>query len=622
MKFAIPHWKLIALTIGVFLCIITCTTKTANNSDSKYLNHNDSVEYVGIQACRPCHSEIYDSFMHTGMGQSFHVASKDKSIANFENVKPVYDPNLNMYYYPFWESDTLYFREYRLNGSDTTHNLVKQIHYIIGSGQHTNSHLYVENGYLYQAPLTWYSQKRKWDLPPGFENGNSRFSRKLDEECISCHNAMPEYVVNSGNRFLDIPHGIDCERCHGPGEAHIAKVKSGDITDTANAIDYSIVNPSKLSWEFQMDVCQRCHLQGNSVLKPEKRFIDFRPGMRLNEFYEVFLPEYEGDHSFIMASHAERLQSSQCFIKSNVNNSENTLTCINCHNPHISVKSTSSETFNTTCKSCHFDEGKLCTESKEELKLQNNNCVSCHMQKSGASDIPHVAIHDHKISIPGNTNSDTEDGNIIGLKSLNNKNSSNLIKLIAYISYYEKSGNNPIYIEKAKGLLNNGNDEVKIHYFYNTGQNSEIIKLAKKLIPSKVSDPWTYLRIASAYNKSKQWSNSEYWLDSLSVLAPYNLDFNNERAKVKMRLKKLNEALTILTTLFKLQPSYESTLVNLGRVYFLKNNLGLAKRYSLLALKVNPDSRESLSTLKDIYIATSDETALSEVNKKLIQIQN
>jgi hypothetical protein len=611
----IPRWKIISLSVGVFLFLLTCKTKSSDTDTTNYLNHHDSVDYVGIQACRPCHSDKYDSFVHTGMGQSFFHATKEKSVANFEGIEAVYDSKTDLYYFPFWNKDSLYFREFRLKNGDTTHSLVKKIDYIIGSGQHTNSHLYTENGYLYQAPLTWYSQKQKWDLPPGFENENSRFSRKLDVECVSCHNAMPVYTPNSGNRFEHIPLGIDCERCHGPGEAHINKIKSGDITDTSTSIDYSIVNPAKLSWQLQMDVCQRCHLQGNAVLKSGKRFIDFRPGMKLTDYFEVFLPEYEGDHSFIMASHAERLSESQCFIQSNNESNDKNVTCISCHNPHISVNSTPKEKFNNACKSCHTQES--CTETEEQLKLNAYNCVSCHMPKTSASDIPHVAIHDHKISIPGNEESPSEEGVLIGLKSINNYNTSDLTLLRAYISKYEKSGNNPFFIHEAEKLLDAGNAEVKIHYFYNTEQYSEIIELASTLIPKECDDPWTLMRIARSYMHNEQWSSSEFWLDSLASLAPFNLDFNNERAIVKMRLKKLDDAVSILNILYELQPNYETTLVNLGRVYFLKDNLGLAKKHSLKAILLNPDSKDAISTLRDIYLATGDLKSLEKITKKL-----
>ena len=46
-------------------------------------------------------------------------------------------------------------------------------------------------------------------------------------ECIACHNAYPDFVLGSENKYTAIPTGIDCERCHGPGELHVEKIKMG-----------------------------------------------------------------------------------------------------------------------------------------------------------------------------------------------------------------------------------------------------------------------------------------------------------------------------------------------------------------------------------------------------------
>jgi len=79
-----------------------------------------------------------------------------------------------------------------------------------------------ENGYLTQVPMTFYTQKGTWDLPPGFENGaNSRFDRKIELECMSCHNGYPQMAEGSENKYDKVATGIDCERCHGPGEMHV-----------------------------------------------------------------------------------------------------------------------------------------------------------------------------------------------------------------------------------------------------------------------------------------------------------------------------------------------------------------------------------------------------------------
>ena len=61
------------------------------------------------------------------------------------------------------------------------------------------------------------------------------------------------------------------------------------------------------------DVCQRCHLQGTSVLAEGKSFESFKPGMKLEDVMDTYLPKFEDDHSFIMASHVDRLKQSSCF---------------------------------------------------------------------------------------------------------------------------------------------------------------------------------------------------------------------------------------------------------------------------------------------------------------------
>ena len=54
----------------------------------------------------------------------------------------VYDTAKNLYYFPKWNKDTLQVLEFRLEGNDTIHKRLVNIKYIVGSGQHTNSHLY------------------------------------------------------------------------------------------------------------------------------------------------------------------------------------------------------------------------------------------------------------------------------------------------------------------------------------------------------------------------------------------------------------------------------------------------------------------------------------------------
>ena len=423
---------------------------TTTGEQSQWQNvYDTTAHYVGMEKCRTCHESVYQTFIQTGMGQSFAPATKQKSAADFSPEHAlVYDKDLDYYYKPYWKGDSFLIMEFRLEGKDTVHKRIEQVAYIIGSGQHTNSHIYSVNGYLYQAPITFYTQKHKWDLAPGFEKGaSSRFTRLIESECMTCHNGYPDFVQNSLNKYNSVKSGIDCERCHGPGSLHVEARANNTPVDTSKMPDYTIVNPRRLSTELQNNICQRCHLQGIPVVNDGKTVFDFHPGMKLSEVMNVFMPEYEGaQDKMIMASHVERMKKSECYVVSGK------MSCITCHNPHISVKFTPRTQYLNACYNCHGNtpvtadalqqtdpNKKGCTEKPELRAAKGNDCITCHMPHNGSIDIPHVAVTDHYIR--KRPLSDTLKGKItafIGLKCFNNSHTDAITTARAYLEFYER----------------------------------------------------------------------------------------------------------------------------------------------------------------------------------------
>lgn len=557
-----------------------------------------------MSQCASCHSNIYHSFLQTGMGSSFGPATKIKSAAQFGKNQVVYDKFRDFYYHPFWQNDSMYIMEFRIYKKDTIYKRIERVDYIIGSGQHTNSHLTNINGYIYQLPLTWYAQKQQWDLPPGFENGrNIRFTRNIDVECMSCHNAMPVMQKGSNTEFLSIGNGIDCERCHGPGEIHIKEKLAGKIVDTATQIDYTIVNPKKLNWQLQVDLCQRCHLQGNAILKSGKSFTGFRPGMKLSDFVDVFMPKYDGNnHSFIMASHAQRLQMSKCFIESNkqTSNNENkkfnslNLTCITCHNPHVSVKVTGKEIFNNACIKCH-QKDNFCSENKQILLAQNNNCVGCHMPRNGTEDIPHVTVHDHYIRKPEKTIDANAVSTYAGLYCVNNAEPNIQSKTSAYLMYFEKFEGKNSSLDSAWFWINKLNNKEalphKIHYFFLLNQYQNIVALSSQI---KNPDAWTAYRIGQSFQHTKDYINAEKFYKIAADESNNQIQFLTKLGSVKILNNKLDEAIEILKFSLNKQPKQEEALINLGFAYLQKQNINDAIYYYNMALALNPDNTQAL----------------------------
>ena len=600
-----------------------CGQKPAIDS---YLNLSDTVDYVGVEVCKNCHYDKHQTFIHTGMGQSFDLASKSKSSANIHSDSILYDVHSDFYYHPFWDSDSLMLKEYRLKGGDTIHNRIEKVDYIIGSGQHTNSHIYDVNGYLHQVPFTYYTQDGRFDLPPGFEDGfNTRFNRKIGLECMSCHNSLPDFVMGSENKFEKVHLGISCERCHGPGEVHVSEKMKGHFVDTSLYIDYTIVNPAKISAELQFEICSRCHLQGNAVLEEGKSFFDFKPGMHLQEVMNVYLPEYEGNDEFIMASHVDRLKMSTCFIESN-----GALTCITCHNPHLSVKVTEDDVFNNSCKSCH----QVNESHKSE---QMDNCVSCHMPKSGSTDIPHVSVTDHKISIPSmkQKSNQQELKKFIGLYCVNNDTPSELSLLRAYLQQYEKFEQEIYYLDSAFTYLSKIDEELCLrewiqYYFFRTDYAAlvkwfERVDFNQRLMQLNVQsysndDAWAWYRVGEAYYILSEWEKSYRCFKQAAVLAPYHLEIQNKYAMALLRTQRLFESEQVYQFILKENPNFEKSYANYGYLLSLLGQYEKAAEQYKKAIDLNPDQLYAWLNYAAYYLHSENVTEAKKCLKEVLRI--
>lgn len=603
----------------LLLCFSRCAEEQPNDRQDTfekkvYLNLSDTARYVGKEVCRNCHYDTYENFIHTGMGLSFDKASKSKSSASFHSDSILYDSHRDFYYKPYWKNDSLVLLEYRLDGKDTIFSREERVHYIIGSGQHTNSHIYSSGDYLHQLPFTYYTQDGHLDFPPGFEDGhNTRHTRKIGLECMSCHNSLPDFVMGSENKYNLVPDGISCERCHGPGSIHVDQKMAGIIVDTANAIDYSIVNPRKLSPELQFELCSRCHLQGNAVLKEGMSFYDFKPGMRLTEVMDVFLPKYEGkDDEFIMASHVDRLKQSECFIQSG------TLSCINCHNPHISVRLTGKEVFNDACRSCHQE--KTCTAPIIDREAKNDNCYSCHMPSSGSSDIPHVSITDHKIAVPQTKEKIDGIERFLGLKSINNPNPDRITIARAYIQQYEKFEAKVDFLDSAYYYLKT---ELKsyskpyyaesVNYYFLRNDFQSVVRhaeqislqvlLNKILVDQDYSNrhAWAAYRTGESYRALGMDSKALQCFQKASQLAPYSLEFRNKLGTAYVKAGNLSNAAKEFEFIIAEQEDYVSAYTNLGFIRLRGGKTEEALQLYQKALSLDPDNEQALLNMAGWY---------------------
>jgi hypothetical protein len=571
------------------------TNEQAQQNESKWMNVNDSVQYVGMNTCRKCHEDKFQTFQHTGMGESFGLATRQKSAGHFPPHQPLYDKYKDLYYYPYWVDSSLMLKEFRLAGRDTIYSRAEKISYIIGSGHHTNSHIIDVNGYLYQAPFTFYTQSGNLDFPPGFENGNNtRFSRALNDECLTCHNAYPGFVKGSFNKYSYVPTGIDCERCHGPGSMHVREKMAGNIVDIKHDTDFTIVNPRKLPQAEQLDVCQRCHLQGDAVLNEGKTFFDHKPGQRLSATMNVFRPQYENEDQFIMASHAERMQMSPCY-KGTLQGG-GTFTCVTCHNPHVSVRVTPKSTFIQKCQSCHKG---VHQDKPERTSLTNEavNCITCHMPRNGTTDIPHVTVTDHYIHVvkegeKQRVGTEKELGKFKRLASLTTDKPDKLTKAKAFMYLYEKYEPKEFCLDSAKLYLSaykeKDHPEAFIYYYYLRADFQSIVNLLSREKPALTTGISNYQAGRAFENLGAPAQALPYFQKAVQLL-PYDLNYHIQLGTTFMELNRFEEANKEFDFVIKENPKLTPPWNNKGYIALRMGDGVSAEKYLRKALALDPD---------------------------------
>src|SRR5262245_49284720 len=114
-----------------------------------------AAEYVDAAECASCHAEVSAAFHKTGMGRSFSRAVPQNIKGDFQNKNTFYHAPSDRYY-TMIEQDGRYFERRHQLGPDgqPTNTVQKEIHYVLGSGNHTSTFLHRdEQGKLFELPV-------------------------------------------------------------------------------------------------------------------------------------------------------------------------------------------------------------------------------------------------------------------------------------------------------------------------------------------------------------------------------------------------------------------------------------------------------------------------------------
>jgi predicted CXXCH cytochrome family protein len=568
-------------------------------------------DYVNSATCGGCHQDIVKTYRLTGMGRSFYRPSAENRVEDYTVHNIIYNRASDRYYTMLERDGKWVQRRYQIGfGGKETNVVEKQVEYVIGSGNHSRTYLYRNSeGNLVEMPVSWYSEKGGyWAMSPGYDRANQAdFRRTIVNECFSCHNAYPQSAQpeaqTRASHFADpkfgdrVPEGIDCQRCHGPGRAHIEAAGSGKAT--RETIRQLIVNPARLDRDRQLEACLQCHLETTSRMASKLPRYDhapfsYQPGERLGDYFGYFdyAPGTGHDDRFEIVNAGYRLRMSACFRSSQ-------MTCTTCHNPHqIPRGAEAHRQYAAVCRSCHADTHASETPARTD-------CIGCHMPKRRSDDAVHVVMTDHYIqrNKPSRdllapfeeasfTSQDTYRGEVIPF----------------YPPESAKDPDRQVYNEVA---------QVQASADWAPG----ILRMQQDLEKKPPSRPEFYYELAEALEKSGKHGEAIHWYDEALHHGPDFRPATDGLAVALIGFGNLDRAADVLEKAAASGTADTVALTDLGNVYVKQGKLDAAQQTLTRALGVNPDTPDAQNLLGLVLARKQDWAGAERSFRAAISIQ-
>ena len=325
-------------------------------------------------SCAKCHEKIYQHYLATPMANASGVASDNLQSGKF-----------------FHKPSGVEYAVLSLNGKATLTSRTPAgygelnelpLSYFLGSGHLGTTYLYSINNYLFESPIAWYAASQGYDMKPGLaEMQTVPPPLPMLSNCLRCHmSSVQPSDAGTINRYQGLAFlhtGITCEACHGDTQRHVlTRGKAG------------VVSPARLDAIRRDSICISCHLEGDvSVERAGRSALNYRPGESIFSYLSYYV-RADAKLTARGVSEVEQLDRSTC-----KRTSGDRMSCTTCHDPHYTPDAQHrAEFFRTKCLACHNE-----PEFTSKHHPENQDCTSCHMRRTGAVNIPHVAWTDHRI---------------------------------------------------------------------------------------------------------------------------------------------------------------------------------------------------------------------------------
>jgi predicted CXXCH cytochrome family protein len=196
--------------------------------------------------------------------------------------------------------------------------------------------------------------------------------------CDGCHSVNYDIATKTVTEW-----NVGCEKCHGPGSAHVRQPSRSNI-----------VNPARLDTVQATNVCIQCHSQGRPLKSPiNGKYYDwpvgFHVGLDLKDFWKLEESK-PGEQTFTHyadgTAHKNRMQGND-FVQSAMYT--HGVSCFSCHDVHGTGNNADLiKPANVLCLECHGPNSPngphaatIEAHTHHAAGSAGGECVACHMPK-------------------------------------------------------------------------------------------------------------------------------------------------------------------------------------------------------------------------------------------------
>ncbi len=437
----------------------------------------------------------------------------------------------------------------------------RQLLYYIGSGRRGRSYLFAVDGFLFESPVNWYTNRHLWDMAPAYGSATQiPMNLPAFTSCLHCHvSGLQPPVKGTQNRYPVPPFsysGVTCERCHGPGAAH---AKGG-----------AIVNPAKLDPALRDAVCMQCHLEGKAAIeRPGRHIYDFRPGEALSDYvrYFVFADQQRGLGA---VSQVEALAQSVCKKKSG-----DAMSCTSCHDPHFEPSAAERVAYyRRKCLACHAKVGT-------KHHTDQPDCAACHMPSSLSTDVAHTEVTDHRIlRRPA-----------VSPELLQDRNTQPTQPRLVRFPDPQKTDEDARDLALAYESLVEGGM---------TAVAPEAERVLRSAVEKSPNDPTLLSALAYSAQKKGDLDHARYLYEKALGIDPTLIDAATNLGVIEATRGHLREAVRLWEDAFQRAPGQSRIGMNIARVLCDAGQPGSARDYVLRVLEFNPDLPEAKTLLQGL----------------------